>query len=438
VQILEMQRAQAALLIYRGLFDDSPGRAFQNLLQILANRPRENLLQCLMAYGDWVHALAQADLSWQMWLLLRLLQIETPFSRAAARQDFSDLSLALIAVTQHDLRQLQRLYHCSALQIAQAVQAVALGETLIVPWADGPLWDQLADRLAFGSGLAVAKMLDCIPDWGTGINQIAAYHRQVGSGLFSCYAAFRWQAGDLVGVSHPDPIRLEQLTGYEDSRQALLQNTEFLLAGQPAQNVLLYGSRGSGKSSLVKSLVHAYSDRGLRLIEVAKADLVDLPDISDRLRLQPQKFILFVDDLSFEEDERAYKALKVILEGTLAARPANVVVYATSNRRHLIREFFGDRPPPRDSSEIHAWDTVQEKLSLSDRFGLVLTFQPADQKIYLDIVHHLAQQANLEISNEELDQRALQWAMHQNARSGRTARQFINFLIAERGIKEKG
>ncbi|MEO0489882.1 MAG: ATP-binding protein, partial [Cyanobacteria bacterium J06659_2] len=169
----------------------------------------------------------------------------------------------------------------------------------------------------------------------------------------------------------------------------------------------------------------------LRLIEVPKAHLSHLPHIIGTISRVPQKFIIFVDDLSFEEDDEAFKALKVVLEGSVTARPQNVVVYATSNRRHLIREFFGDRPRPSDADEIHNWDTVQEKLSFSDRFGLTLTFEPADQSTYLEIVRHLAAQAQLNISPEDLEYRSLQWATRRNGRSGRTARQFIDYLTAE-------
>ena len=151
----------------------------------------------------------------------------------------------------------------------------------------------------------------------------------------------------------------------------------------------------------------------------------------------PQKFIIFVDDLSFEEDDEAFKALKVVLEGNVVARPRNVVVYATSNRRHLIREFFGDRPRPSDADEVHQWDTVQEKLSFSDRFGLTLTFEPADQPRYLTIVRHLAQQENLQIEPKDLEFQALQWATRHNGRSGRTARQFIDYLTAELTAAER-
>jgi predicted AAA+ superfamily ATPase len=225
---------------------------------------------------------------------------------------------------------------------------------------------------------------------------------------------------------------LSTLVGYEWQKDALVKNTEFLLLGETALHVLLYGSRGSGKSSLVKALLNEYSHRNLRLIEVSKSELPDLPKIVELLPGVPQKFIIFVDDLSFEEDDDSFKAMKVVLEGNITARPKNVVVYATSNRRHLIREYFTDRPAPRDNNEVHSWDTMQEKLSFSDRFGLTLTFADADQTTYLQIVQHLA--ANINISPEDLEYKALQWATRHNGRSGRTARQFIDFLKADLAV----
>jgi predicted AAA+ superfamily ATPase len=267
-------------------------------------------------------------------------------------------------------------------------------------------------------------------EWKKAIVALADYYRSHGSGIYAKYRAFRWQ-GELIGIDNPDAIVLSEIVGYEYPKEALIKNTEVLLAGYNALHVLLYGSRGSGKSSLVKALLSEYGDRGLRLIEVTKSDLGDLPDIVDRLRHLPQKFIIFVDDLSFEEDDEAFKSLKVVLEGSLTAKAQNVVVYATSNRRHLVREYFVDRPRPSDADEVHSWDTVQEKLSFSDRFGLTLTFEPANQDTYLTIVKHLAALAKIELSQEDLEFRAKQWATRHNGRSGRTARQFIDFLQGE-------
>jgi predicted AAA+ superfamily ATPase len=261
------------------------------------------------------------------------------------------------------------------------------------------------------------------------MEDLAQYYRQYGVGIFGEYRAFRWQ-GELVGISHYDPVQINSLIGYDEQKAAMIQNTGFLLSGLPALNILLYGGKGTGKSSLVKGLLNYYPDSQLRLIEVSKSALIDLPLILDRLANLPQKFMIFVDDLSFEEDDEAFKSLKVVLEGSVTAKPQNVVVYATSNRRHLVREYFADRPRLIDADEIHNWDTVQEKLSFSDRFGLTLTFEPADQDKYLEIVHHLAQEAKLTLDRPELTHRALQWATRHNGRSGRTARQFIDYLRA--------
>ncbi|NJN30439.1 MAG: ATP-binding protein [Synechococcales cyanobacterium RM1_1_8] len=285
---------------------------------------------------------------------------------------------------------------------------------------------------------AVARLV-AAESWAAELDVFFDHCRQRGVGCWGRYRAFRWQGAQLRGIAQPDPVRLDQLFGYDLPKQQLLANTERLLRGQPALNVLLYGSRGAGKSSLVKALVNGFGEasqgsfaqRGLRLIEVAKGELAQLPAIAEQLRSVAQKFILFVDDLSFEADDEAFKALKVVLEGSASARPANLVVYATSNRRHLVREFFDDRPRPKDAAEIHQWDTVQEKLSFSDRFGLTLTFGPADQDEYLAIVRHLVVQAELKIEPADLEFRALQWATRHNGRSGRTAQQFVAWLQGE-------
>ncbi|MGJ3249543.1 MAG: ATP-binding protein [Elainellaceae cyanobacterium] len=423
-QARQLQRHAASLLVYRAVLDDPIGHAFLNLLACLQQENHQPL-DCLQAYGQWFSSLAEHRQSWQYYVISQILRADTPFSRQVQHDELDELPSALTAAAVHDLRALQALYSCASQQVSRWTQHIAQLDEPLIAWDDPtpsvnglqsyPIWQKLEQR----------------EDWGDAVYELAAYHRQVGAGLYAQYRALRWQAGQLVGIAYPDPIRLQELAGYSHQHETLLQNTQALLAGYPALHVLLYGSRGSGKSSLVKSLVNAFGDRGLRLVEVAKSDLSDLPIIVDRLRPVPQKFILFVDDLSFEEDDDAYKALKVVLEGSLTARPQNVVVYATSNRRHLIREFFGDRPRPRDSDEIHAWDTVQEKLSFSDRFGLTLTFEPADQPTYLTIVHHLAQQFELSLSEDELTDRALQWATRHNGRSGRTARQFIDFLRSE-------
>ncbi|MFN6484520.1 MULTISPECIES: ATP-binding protein [unclassified Nostoc] len=417
-----LQRQAASLLLYQSVLQSEVGMAFLELLQAI-RYTEADARGCLQAYGSYFHALAARNQNWEDYLITQLLFCENPFTKLAQVREFEDLPPALVAAVQHDLQILQSLHQCSSASLSEWVQGVAHLPISPVVW--------YKEQELIGVETKFATYLQELDNWGDAVEELAVYYRQCGSGLFAEYRALRWQAGQFIGIRYSDPIKLSALVGYESQKDALLKNTEFLLSGEMALHVLLYGSRGSGKSSLVKSLLNEYSNRSLRLLEVAKSDLKDLPEIVEHLRSVSQKFIIFVDDLSFEEDDDAFKALKVVLEGNLTARPQNVVVYATSNRRHLIREFFVDRPTPKDNEEIHAWDTMQEKLSFSDRFGLTLTFEPANQKTYLQIVQHLAAQAEINITQEDLEFQALQWATRHNGRSGRTARQFVDFLKAD-------
>jgi predicted AAA+ superfamily ATPase len=395
------------------VLNNEVGQAFLQLLQTLSNSVDK--ISCLQAYGNYFKALAASNQSWQDFLITQILLDDNPFSQQV--QQTQALPPALLTAAKQDLQALQSLYQCSSDTLSQWVQVTTELQTPLAVW-DNQV--QKTSEVPFHQ----------TENWESLVSDLAAYYRKFGTGVFA-HRALRWQNRRFIGILHPDTIQLNQLIGYELQKENLLKNTEFLLSGYSALHVLLYGSRGSGKSSLVKALLNQFKDRNLRLVEVAKSDLKDLPEIVEKLRNVPQKFIIFVDDLSFEEDDDAFKALKVILEGNLTARSQNVVVYATSNRRHLIREFFNDRPQARDREEVHAWDTMQEKLSFSDRFGLTLTFEPADQKTYLNIIRHLAAQAEITISQEDLEYRALQWATRHNGRSGRTARQFVDFLKAE-------
>jgi predicted AAA+ superfamily ATPase len=231
-------------------------------------------------------------------------------------------------------------------------------------------------------------------------------------------------------VPDPDLVRLADLVGYERVREPLLTNTEHFLAGLPAHHALLYGLPGTGKSSTVKAVLNEYAGRGLRLVEVAKEDLKSLPQVLEILRHRAPRFVLFVDDLSFEEHEVEYKALKALLEGSVEEPPENVRVYATSNRRNLIRERFSDRDEGGTGDDVHARDTMQEKLSLSARFGLRVTFPTPDQRKYLEIVAGLARRRGIKMPEEELRERAILWDRWHAGRSGRTARQFVDELEA--------
>lgn len=255
--------------------------------------------------------------------------------------------------------------------------------------------------------------------------------------------AFRWRKnngrGWLQAVRHPHPIRLADLNNIDDQKERISANTRQFVAGKTANNVLLTGSRGSGKSSLVKAVLNEFSDKGLRLIEVDKDDLTDLADIIDLVDGRPERFIIFCDDLSFEAGETAYKALKSVLDGSVAAPPDNVLIYATSNRRHLMPEYFSENlETKRVDDEIHPGETTEEKISLSERFGLWISFYPFSQDDYLNIVnhwlHHLGVSEKL-IAASERD--ALNWALSRGSRSGRVAWQFARDLAGQQKSPRK-
>ena len=242
--------------------------------------------------------------------------------------------------------------------------------------------------------------------------------------------AWRWRRtngrGHLQAVRQPHTIRLADLDCIGEQKERLIANTRQFVAGQPANNVLLTGARGSGKSSLVKAILNEYAPQGLRLIEVDKGELVDLPDIIDLLAERHERFILFCDDLSFETGETAYKALKSVLDGSVAAAPENVLIYATSNRRHLMPEYFSENlESHRVGDEIHPGEATEEKISLSERFGLWISFYPFDQDAYLAIAalwmrRYGASDAEIAAAERE----ALNWALGRGSRSGRVAWQF--------------
>ena len=277
----------------------------------------------------------------------------------------------------------------------------------------------MADGLArWGSNPAKPPMDE---PWDQGLEALTAYHKAHGCGRFARHRAFLWRDGELLSVEHPDPIRLSNLKGYEYQRQIAVDNTLAFLNGFEANNMLLYGDRGTGKSSTVKALLNEYAGEGLRMIEMPKEFLRQLPDLTGYLAGLPMKFIVFIDDLSFAGDDDNFAALKAVLEGGLASRPQNVIIYATSNRRHLLRESFKDR----NGDDLHSADTIQESVSLSDRFGISLTFLMPDKQRFLEIVEQIAADRRLQVDKQELLGAAERWALERGARSPRYARQFV-------------
>ena len=273
-----------------------------------------------------------------------------------------------------------------------------------------------------------------LPKWNTErIDFASAYEKRLhsistqGYGIFAKYTKFRLRGGEIVPVKSSDPIRLSDFSGYEKQRGMVVSNTLTLLKGKPAANVLLYGDAGTGKSSTVKAIINEYQSKGLRLIEISKRQVSDISVVIEKLRKNPLKFILFIDDLSFSQENDDLYELKAALEGSVSAKSSNVVIYATSNRRHLIKETFTDR----QGDDVHRNETMQEMWSLSDRFGLRIGFMAPSKNEYLKIVHELKDMYKVHIDDEELDLLAEQYAI--SGRSPRVARQFIEHLKSIEG-----
>ena len=281
-----------------------------------------------------------------------------------------------------------------------------------------------------------------LPTWKCKGVDIAEYYRErtenigkYGYGVYARYHMFCLSDdGEIVPVKYPDETTLSELIDYKREQNIIINNTKALLSDLPAANVLLTGDAGTGKSSTVKAIVNAFYTEGLRILEVRKDQLKLIPGILDRLTQNPLKFIIFIDDLSFKDNDDNFSALKAILEGSVSARSQNVVIYATSNRRHMVKEKFADR----EGDEIHVNDSVQETVSLSERFGIHVTFNRPNKETYLDIVHHLATAHGIEYDEKLIDLAAEQYIiLRGSTRSARAAKQFVDGIIAGQDIKIK-
>jgi predicted AAA+ superfamily ATPase len=345
-----------------------------------------------------------------------VLHDDNQFTRAAA--GLTGIPKPLAAMAKEELSVLYRLAHFDFSLLGDIPQSA---------------------RSLFGGGYDNA-VFSADRDWAEKIDGYIAFLRKNGAGMFSKDHAFIWDGAALRAAAHPDRVNLLDLKLFEDRREIVIANTKRFLEGKAANNILLYGDRGTGKSATVKAVANRFARDGRRVIEVSKAHLESLPKVTALLKDQPLKFILFIDDLSFEAQDDSFTHLKGLLEGGVETRPPNIVVYATSNRRHLVKEKFSDRPAgggiATDSeADVRAFDTMQEQLSLSDRFGVTVVFALPAQDEFLKITELIAEErgllSRLTTSDAELKafhDNALRWERWFNGRSPRTARQFVDWL----------
>lgn len=399
----------SSLSIYHGILDRTVVKAYYELL-CCVNKP---IFEFADAWGKFFSLLCDRECAdnFSGYLTETALYDENAFSRAAAANKEKSLNTRVINAIRRDLYVIRKV---SLLSPETILSNYLYRDELGTAANDLPRWDP---------GTPVREFLheDEI------IDTLADFYRRNGCGMYARYRAFIWRNKRIEPVPYPDPIKLSSLKSYDIQRGLVVDNTLAFLGGVQSNNCLLYGDRGTGKSSTVKAILNEYYKNGLRMVELPKDRLSEFPLLVERIAAVPQKFIIFIDDLSFSGEDKSYAQLKAVLEGGLAVRPDNTLIYATSNRRHIVKETFEDRT----GDDVHINDTIQETLSLSDRFGLSVNFSKPGKDQYLEIVFALAREKQLLISIDELTSGAESFAIERGGRSPRCARQYISALEAK-------
>ena len=380
----------SALSVFRGILEKKEMRAFLDFLKA------DDICQKLGFYGEFINSLGIHAGSFSAFLTKAVCEDENIYIKSVAKN--KEVSASIKANAERELELFSSLTEITPRNLFEGISY------------DGYIPEFENEKVDFSA--VYAERLSHIERYGYGV--------------FATAGMFRVENGEIVAVEAADDISTDIFIGYEKERQQVMDNTEALTLGKSAQNVLLCGDAGTGKSSTVKAVANAYFDKGVRLIELRKDQLFSLSHVMGRIADNPLKFIIFIDDLSFNKNDDCFSMLKAALEGSASAKASNAVIYATSNRRHIVKERFSERGHEDD---IHHSDTVQELLSLSDRFGIVVYFSKPNKKLYLDIVHELAERENLGMDEKELDIKAEAFALAKGSRSPRAAQQFIKGLL---------
>ena len=396
----------SSLSIYKGILNRSVAKSYYRLLCALDT----DIFEFCNAWGEFFSVLCDKECSesFAKALTETALFDENAFSRAASKGTEKTLPSSVLNAVRRDVYAIRKLYSLSP-------------EIILNDYKYRDELGSIAENLPrWKAGLPVSEFSD---EEDT-LDRLAEFYKKNGCGIFARYRAFIWRDGDVQPVLHPDNIKLSTLKGYDIPRNTVVKNTLAFMKNIDSNNCLLYGDRGTGKSSTIKAILNEYYKDGLRMVEVPKDRLSEFPLLVDKIAAIPLKFIIFIDDLSFSGEDKSYAQLKAVLEGSLAARPENTLIYATSNRRHIIKETFSDR----DGDDMHRNDSMQESLSLSDRFGMSVNFSKPDKEQYLEIVMSLAKECHIEMGIEELCTQAEKWAIQRGGRSPRAAKQFIKQL----------
>ncbi len=444
-----MHRYTAGLIVYQNLLQDELLRDLSAIFSRLENDERRlqddpsTLDSIISEVYRQIHKLLELATVygfdgnlWQNYLAWLLAMTENPFSFACEKRGFRDGSVNQLVL--HDLRLIHALFHYRFEPVEQALSINCF--SLITHYRALEKEQKNYNWFVSSKVRALSCQLSEAEDEHQMLQVLTAFYQDHGAGVLGLNKAFRLKQAayqpdgdfDLEPITNTFETTLDDLIGYDSQKQRLMDNTEAFISGRKANNLLLHGESGTGKSTCMKAILNMYHSRGLRMIEIYKHQLNALSWLIAKIKNRNYKFIIYMDDLSFEEFETDYKYLKAVIEGGVEMTPDNILIYATSNRRHLIKETWTDRNDA-DPDDIHHSDTKEEKISLVNRFGVTIYFPRPDQQVYLDIVRGIAlQHPELEMSDDELLEQAKRWGMWHGNISGRRARQFINHLLSQK------
>ena len=369
---------------------------------------------------------------WHNYLTFYLITNENPFSLTCEKVGANDGSVNEFA--KNDFKVFMNLFNYDFKPIEEALGINCF--SLISDYKAIVKKELMYNKNVSEKVQALSLKLETAKDENEFFNFVTDFYKAYGVGMFGLNKAFRVIGGDngvtFTPINNMDKVMLDDLIGYEIQKKKLVENTEAFVQGRKANNALLFGDSGTGKSTSIKAIVNEYYDQGLRMIEIYKHQFKDLSNVIASIKNRNYKFIIYMDDLSFEEFEIEYKFLKAVIEGGVETKPDNILIYATSNRRHLIKETWNDRNDLESNNGLHRSDTIEEKLSLVNRFGCQISYSKPSQKEFFDIVIGLARKNNVKMTDEELMAEANKWELSHGGISGRTAQQFINYCLGGR------
>ncbi len=369
---------------------------------------------------------------WHNYLTFYLITNENPFSLTCEKVGANDGSVNEFA--KNDFKVFMNLFNYDFKPIEAALGINCF--SLISDYKAIVKKELMYNKNVSEKVQALSLKLETAKDENEFFNYVTDFYKAYGVGMFGLNKAFRVTGGDngvtFTPINNMDKVMLDDLIGYEIQKKKLVENTEAFVQGRKANNALLFGDSGTGKSTSIKAIVNEYYDQGLRMIEIYKHQFKDLSNVIASIKNRNYKFIIYMDDLSFEEFEIEYKFLKAVIEGGVETKPDNILIYATSNRRHLIKETWNDRNDLESNNGLHRSDTIEEKLSLVNRFGCQISYSKPSQKEFFDIVIGLARKNNVKMTDEELMAEANKWELSHGGISGRTAQQFINYCLGGR------